>query len=54
MSNSKIDYVIFKSDMSADFFFHGGLLFISDNLSAENKMEIIREYMRITSCEAVQ
>jgi len=38
-------YVMFRSDMSAKYFFHDVVLIISDSLSTEKKMEIIRECM---------
>lgn len=41
-----VQYVAFKSDLSEEYYFHGGMLFINASLSEERKLEIIKEYMR--------
>lgn len=41
----KVNYIGFSSDISVDFYFHGGILLISDTLSTESKLAIIRDYM---------
>lgn len=38
----KVMYIGFRPDLSAEYFFHDGILLISDTLSAEKKLEIIR------------
>lgn len=40
-----VKYVFFKSDMSREFLFWGGMLMISDSLTPERKLEIIKRYL---------
>lgn len=41
-----VTHISFKPDLSEEYFFHGGMLLISDTLSTERKLEIIRGCMK--------
>lgn len=38
----KVKFIGFSSDISEDFYFHGGILLILDTLSTESKLAVIR------------
>lgn len=42
----KINCIAFRSDLSVEYFFHAGILLISDTLSTERKLEIIEKILR--------
>jgi hypothetical protein len=46
MSNSKVNHISFRSGMSAEYYFHGGILIISDAVSEERGLEIIKSHLR--------
>ena len=41
-----VKHISFRPDLSEEYFFHAGILLISDTLSEERKLEIIEKYMR--------
>jgi hypothetical protein len=40
-----LKYVCFKEEMSAEYFYHGGVLLVSASLSNQRILEIIKMYL---------
>jgi len=43
-----VTYILFRPDLSEEYFFCGEILLISDTLSTERKLEIIKDCMEGT------